>query len=146
MRARDIPLLLASDIVIASDERYPLDSVRMQKAVFLLSMRGTDKLRKYDFTPYNWGPYSGDLTRDVSQLLHVDMLVPVSELGHRYLAYKTSYSGELRAAEVWDELTAKEQNFVRAVRSYVTNKSFEHLLREVYAEYPQYATRSQFTG
>jgi len=36
--------------------------------------------------------------------------------------------------------------FIRSVRAYVTHKSFTQLLREVYAEYPEFATASQFSG
>jgi uncharacterized protein YwgA len=144
--SRDIPLILASDLAASGEERYPLDRLRMQKAIFLISQRGTDRLRMYHFDPYNWGPYSSELARDLNGLTHVDLLTDHREPGHGYLAYKTSFAGEVRAAELWTELAPNEQEFIRRVRTYVTNKSFNHLLREVYAAYPDYATKSQFTG
>lgn len=41
MRSMDLPLLLASDEARSGDEPFPLDRIRMQKAVFLLTQRGS---------------------------------------------------------------------------------------------------------
>lgn len=147
MLSRDLALAIASDGARASDEMFPLDRLRMQKAAFLIAMRGTERLRGlYHFVPYNWGPYCGDLTADLQQLLLQDDLTIEDIPGQRHGAYATTPTGELKATHVWAQLTPSEQTFIRSVRSYVTRRSFSHLLREVYAEYPEYATRSQFTG
>jgi len=46
----------------------------------------------------------------------------------------------------WMSGLPPEMEFIRSVRAYVTHKSFTQLLREVYAEYPEFATASQFSG
>jgi hypothetical protein len=92
------------------------------------------------------GPYSGELTADVRELVRGDLLDVEKIPGRQHGAYVTTFEGEERAASIWSGLNPEEQRFLRAVRSYVTSKSFSHLLREVYAEYPDYAANSQFTG
>jgi uncharacterized protein len=147
VQPRDLALVLSSDIAKTGAERFPLDKLRMQKAVFLIAMRGTDRLRAlYAFEPYNWGPYSGALTSDVRELVNEDYLTIEKEPLQQYGRYRTTPDGEEEAAVIWESLAPKEREFVRTVRGYVTSKSFNHLLREVYAAYPEYAANSRFTG
>lgn len=144
---RDLTLVLASDSAKAGEEPFPLDRLRLQKAIFLISMRGTERLREmYHFDPYNWGPYSRDLTADVRDLMSTGDLTERQTGPGQHGSYETTYAGEERSAQAWNELTQPERNFIRAIRAYVTNQSFNHLLREVYAEYPAYASKSQFRG
>lgn len=147
MERQDLTLLLASGLAAAPEERYPLDRIRLQKAVFLLTQRGSPSWGNlYFYRPYNWGPYSSQLTADVdwlvaSKLLEIEQIPWV-----RHGRYRTTALGEAKAIAVWAVLDAREQSFIRTVRAYVTSRSFTELLREVYAAYPQYATASQFTG
>jgi hypothetical protein len=135
---------LATD---AGGESYPLDRIRTQKAMFLLDRRGNPEWQQlYNFKPYNWGPYSSQLISDIDQLVGQG-LVEVEEVsGSRYGRYRTTAAGEAQAAAIWPELRPQEQDFIRSVRGYVTRRSFTQLLREVYAEYPEFATVSYFSG
>ena len=147
MQRSDLALALASDSAKAGDERFPLDKVRMQKAVFLIAMRGTPRLKSlYHFTAYNWGPYSGELMSDVESLVRSGDLTVQEVPGRQHGGYKTTHAGEAKGTAVWNSLAPNEQQFLRSIRDYVTNRSFNHLLREVYAEYPSFATRSRFKG
>lgn len=145
MKASDLPLLLSSSLVSSSGEQYPMDRIRMQKAIFMLVQRGPEPWRElYSYKPYNWGPYSGALSSDLGRLTH-DNLVTTNE-GHQYPGYVATPRGEQEASEVWQRLSPDERGFVAAIRAYVTTKSFPQLLREVYAAYPDFATKSQFAG
>jgi uncharacterized protein len=142
---RDLPLLLASDRFATDGERFPLDRVRMQKGVFLLEMRGRAEWRElFDFNPYNWGPYSRDLATAVSGLIAHDMLKS-EDTGGRYRAYKTTPLGDQWLDNrVVPGLAASDLNFVRSIRTFLTARSFNDVLRDVYAAYPDYAVASQF--
>ena len=143
----DLALALASDSAKAGEEKFPLDKVRMQKAVFLVAMRGTPRLKSlYRFLPYNWGPYSGDLTADVDSMIRAGQVAVRQTPGRQHGGYETTQAGEVRGSQVWANLEPNEQQFIQSVRNYVTNRSFEHLLREIYAEYPDFATKSRFRG
>lgn len=146
MEARDLALVLASDAASSGDEQYPLDKIRMQKAAFLVSMRGGEALRLYEFEPYNWGPYSGELNSDLRALTGADLISVESVSGSRHGAFRTTPLGEHAANAVWANLTEQQRTFIRAVRKFVTSRSFQRLLRDVYAGYPEYATKSQFAG
>ena len=147
MNAIDLPLLLASKVARSGQQLFQLDRIRMQKAVFLFTQSGSADWRDfYAYTPYNWGPYSGALTRNVDLLMSAGRIQTEHVTGSQYPSYETTEVGEVHAQQVWGELSEPERTFVLAVRSYVTSKSFQKLLREVYAAFPQYATKSQFQG
>lgn len=147
MRRPHLPLLLASEYARSTDERFPLDRIRMQKAVFLLTKRGPEKWSLlYDYQPYNWGPYSPTLVHDLEAWVRTGELAVEDYPHSRYGQYETTPAGEAEAERVWGELTPAQQDFVRSVRRFVTRRSFNRLLRDVYAAYPDYATKSQFTG
>jgi uncharacterized protein len=143
----DLTLAMMSQLAGEPGELHPLDRLRVQKAVFLLTQRGSQEWRRlYNYKPYNWGPYSSQLSSDVESLVRNDLAEVEDVRGSRYGRYRTTRAGEARAAEVWADLTSPEREFIRSVRAYVTQKSFTQLLREVYAAYPEFATASQFSG
>jgi uncharacterized protein YwgA len=140
----DLALMLMSQQAGTTGEQHPLDRIRVQKAIFLLTQRGSPAWRSlYSYKPYNWGPYSSQLAYDLDAMVRDGQL---EASGSRYTQYRTTALGEKQANQTWASLDSQEREFIRAVRSYVTHKSFTQLLREVYAEYPEYATASQFTG
>jgi uncharacterized protein len=144
---RAIPLLLASERFLKDDETEALDRLRMQKGVFLLMMRGPEDWREaFDFAPYDWGPYSSLLTKTVRDELAEGTLSSIHFEGFRFSEYRTTELGESVIAPIIDELDEKVVEFVAAVRSFVTRSSFSQLLKGVYSEYPEYATRSKFSG
>jgi uncharacterized protein YwgA len=146
MKPSDLPLMLSSSALASPDEQYPLDRIRMQKAVFMLVQRGPQPWRElYDYRPYNWGPYSSALNGDLGRLAN-ESLVVTREGNSRYPAYVASPEGENHAKELLQALSPEEKRFVSAIRHYVTTRSFPQLLREVYAAYPDFATKSQFAG
>lgn len=139
--------MLASSSASVEDGPYPLDHIRLQKALFLISKRGPERWRDaYEYVPYDWGPYSSELLSDVNRLrLHGLMRVrPVDR--SRYGTYTLTDRGEAVADDLWGHLSSDEQRFMVRVRSYVTSQSFNKLLREVYAAYPEYASKSRFRG
>lgn len=147
MRRDDLPLMLASAPVAGDGETQPLDRIRMQKAVFIAEQRGPDGWTGlYKFQPYNWGPFSRQLSSDLDRLQEKELLT--TELGRfgRYPAFVTTALGELRAAEAWLQLPATHKGFLKDVRAFVATRSFNDLLRDVYAAFPMFAINSQFSG
>jgi len=147
MDRADLPLLLASNVIGSGRGRFPLDPVRMQKAIFLLTQRGSESWQHlYTYRPYNWGPYSGQLSADLDLLQATDQLVAEPFPGSQYGTFRATPLADRRVHQAWDACTEPEKSFLRAVRDYVTSKSFNALLREVYAAYPEYASKSLFHG
>ena len=147
MDRRLLPLLLASDACAGLDEAEPLDRLRMQKGVFLLAMRGPAGWKRlFDFTPYDWGPYSFDLASTVEELVAGGQIVKEAFPGRRYLRYRTTQLGEHLIQQLAHEVTSPERDFVRETRRYVSSRPFARLLREVYKAYPEFAVNSRFAG
>lgn len=147
MDRRLLPLLLASDVCASADEAEPLDRLRMQKAVFLLAMRGPAGWNQlFRFTPYDWGPYSFDLASTVEDLVAAGQLEKEAFPGRRYMRYRTTQAGERLIQQLADEVTPEERAFVQATRGYVSSRPFARLLREVYKAYPAFAVNSRFAG
>jgi uncharacterized protein len=142
-----LPLLLASDRCANPEEAEPLDRLRMQKGVFLLAMRGRPDWRQsFEFTPYDWGPYSFDLASTIESLLAQGLLAKEAFPGRRYSRYRTTQAGERLIEELTAGSPADERTFICATRKYVTSRPFARLLREVYKAYPAYAVNSRFAG
>lgn len=143
-----LPLLLSSKLAGEQVGPHPLDRIRMQKAIFLLTQRGAPSWRDaYDYRPYNWGPYCRDLTDDLTAMVQAGVL-RVSHAGKAstYGHYVTTDVGEQVANQFWRSLEPREAEFIRSVLSYVTHKDFNGLLQEVYEAYPDYASRSIWSG
>ena len=136
-----------SQLATQPGEQYPLDRIRIQKAVFLLTHRGSPSWKTlYKYNPYNWGPYSSQLAADIGMLVAQGLLEVEDVPGSQHGAYRLTARGEARARDIWATMTPREMSFISSVRAYVTHRSFTQLLREVYAEYPEFATASYFSG
>jgi len=141
-RSQLLLLLITSKQAGIRDGTQPLDRLRMQKAVFFLTLRGPGRWRDlYLYQPYDWGPYSSRLTSDIKALSEVGLL---RQGEGRYGRHHLTAEGQTLADAAWPRLSESEQRFFISVRSYVTSRSFADLLREVYAAYPEFATESRF--
>jgi len=142
---RWLPLLLCSAQAGQADGAYPLDRIRMQKAVFLLTLRGSERWNGlYPYRAYDWGPYCRELVDDLRGLAAAGHMRTSATAGSRYGRYTLTEQGQQTADQLWAQLPPDEQEFLTTVRSYVTSKEFNVLLREVYAAYPEYATESRW--
>ncbi|MCU1588881.1 MAG: restriction modification system specificity protein [Frankiales bacterium] len=140
-----LPLLLCASQTGQADGAYPLDRIRMQKAVFLLTLRGSARWNGlYPYRAYDWGPYCRELVDDLRGLAATGLMRTSATAGSRYGRYMLTEQGQQAADEVWESLPPDEQEFLTTVRAYVTSKDFNALLREVYAAYPEYATESRW--
>lgn len=143
-----LPFLLCSPQAATSGEGpHPLDRIRMQKAIFLLTRRGAaDWADTYAYRPYNWGPYCRELVDDLHRLIEADLLRLSYADAPQFGRYQLTDSAEALADTLWQDLAEPERDFLASVRTYVTHKDFNGLLREVYDAYPEFATKSRWTG
>jgi hypothetical protein len=64
----------------------------------------------------------------------------------KYGRYVATVSGEQDVLPIWRSLNIAEQKFLKDVRAFVTGRSFNRLLRDVYSAFPDFATKSLFRG
>jgi uncharacterized protein len=142
-----LPLLLASPRLADPSETQPLDRIRMQKAVFLVNRNGPKTWRTlYEFEPYNWGPFCRPLQDDLRQLVAEGRMELRKTHLQQYPSYVTSGLGTDEANGIFDEIEPAPLSFLRDVRKFVTTRSFNQLLRDVYGAFPEFAAKSQFIG
>lgn len=122
-----------------------LDPVRIQKGMFLFAQEsGAPAEELYEFEPYNYGPYSFDLRDDLNRLVSEGLVESEPVPGYTWGRYKLTAEGMGRARETRDGAHRDFAHRVFNTKQRVTGKSFNVLLREVYDEYPEFATNSIF--
>jgi hypothetical protein len=121
----------------------PLDRVRLMKALFLIWHRSGRKLEGfYEFTPYMYGPCSFDL---YGELEHLEQDHLVSQAPHgvaQWTPYYLTQAGDNEACAVERKATEQTVQFVRSIAGEVGSLDFHALLRKVYSEAPDFASRT----
>ncbi|HET6910690.1 MAG TPA: hypothetical protein VFH54_15270 [Mycobacteriales bacterium] len=118
----------------------------MQKAVFLVTQGAPRGIwaRAYEYRPYNWGPYSAQLNEDLSNWQRRGFMVLSYAGGTPYGRYTLTRHGVTLADSTWNDIDSRTTDLLTEVRSWVTSKDFNSLLREVYEEFPDFATQSRW--
>jgi len=126
-------------------ESPALDPVRVQKGMFLLAQEGDLPTReRYDFEPYNWGPYSRQVRRDLDRLV-ADGYVQTRDVpGYSWKRYGLTAAGVDYARSLLEVAPKEAAHKVAEIKRRVTGVSFNRLLADVYAGYPDYAVNSLF--
>lgn len=120
-----------------------LDPVRIQKGMFLLSKRGPASARNaYDFEPYNWGPFSRQVYRDLDELENAGLIQRSPVEGQSWSVFTCTPEGALKAAAISESVSPEDRTWLLGLRSFVQQHSFAGLLKAIYEAYPEYATRS----
>jgi uncharacterized protein YwgA len=125
-----------------------LDPIRIQKALFLFAQEGDLPAgERYWFVPYNYGPMSPQVYRDVEELVRGGLLERRSVDGHRWRRVRATEAGRAWARglrSVMGDRELEAVDLLRAIRESVGRLGFTALLDSVYDRYPRYARRSVF--
>jgi uncharacterized protein len=122
-----------------------LDPVRVQKGMFLFAQEsGAPSEECYEFEAYNYGPYSFALRNDLDRLVAEGLVAAEAVLGYTWKRYKLTAEGMRKAKKVNRKADRHVARKLFQIKQTVSGKSFNKLLREVYDEYPEFATRSIF--
>src|SRR5918997_4851797 len=104
-----------------------LEPVRVQKALFLLAREGgLPRAERYWFVPYNYGPMSPRIYRDVDALVRRGLLERVPVPGYSWGRVRATEQGRERARRLAAAATEREQSALRAlarIRALVTSLS-----------------------
>ena len=136
-------LLLALDAPAAG-----LEPVRIQKALFLLAREGgLPRSERYWFVPYNYGPMSPRIYRDVDALVRRGLVERVPVPGYAWGRVRATAEGRARADELAAAAGERERSALSTlhrIHTLVTSLSFADLLATIYERHPEYAVRSVF--
>jgi hypothetical protein len=144
MTRRDWLLLL----VALDGDREGLDPIRIQKGLFLLAHEGgLPAAERYWFVPYNYGPMSARVYRDVEVLVQRGLLERRAVDGQAWRRVRATPDGRSRAMELQRRAAGHERpamTRLRGIRRLIDSLDFSSLLATIYERYPAYASRSVF--
>lgn len=143
MTRRDWLLLF----VALDGDREGLDPIRIQKGLFLVAQEaGLPTRERYWFVPYNYGPMSPRLYRDVDVLVRRALLERAVVEGQSWRRIRATQAGLERARALEAQIGAQRVvlDRVRGIRRLVVGLDFSRLLTTIYERYPAYASRSVF--
>ncbi len=136
MTRRDWLLLL-----IESD----IDPIRIQKGMFLFAMESDAPAdQKYEFQPYNWGPFAQPIYADLEELQRAGFIERTQVPGASYYRYRRTEAGNMRAGAIAHRAHTELVQAIGEARAAVTGVDFDALLRRVYRKYPEFASKSLF--
>jgi uncharacterized protein YwgA len=126
-----------------------LDPVRLQKGMFLFARSGARPGREqYVFRPYDYGPMSPQIYKDLDSLVEEGLLEPHDVPGKRWSRYVVTDRGRAAAAARLKTLASEHDKAsaqtLYAIKQSIADVSFNELLDRVYEEHPDMAVNSVF--
>jgi len=137
-----ILMLLAKD-ALGVNGPDAMDPVRIQKGMFMLSEIGPAR-GLYSFRPYNWGPFSSDIYRDLDSLVGAGLVRATQAPGRTWSLYSLTEQGATAAKSAAAAADEDDVKWLGQLRRFLTERSFAQLLKDVYAAFPGMATASHF--
>jgi uncharacterized protein YwgA len=136
----------AALLLFLLDSEQRVDPLRLTKGIFIFTMEAPEtwlgKQERYQFIPYNLGPYSQSLRNDLDRLVD-EGYVRISKVRDKnFDYYYLSEKGEKKAHEVARHLPNEAATFIRKIRKWVLVVSTRKLLDTIYDRYPAYAVKS----
>jgi DNA-binding PadR family transcriptional regulator len=133
-------------VVLGASKAGRLTPVQIQKSLFLLYKEAPKHVGQnfYRFEPYDYGPFSATIYRDLEDLAKGGAIAIESEPMQRWPKYAITAAGRVRAEAAKKKLDPKASAFVQRVVDWVTSKSFPELVSAIYARYPEFKANSVF--
>lgn len=125
---------------IAGTEGYDgwVDRIRVMKGMFLFQHEGAPPAEaNYAFRPYDYGPFTPDVYRDLEALAARGLIVSSPDMQ----SFRATEAGRALVAQL--NYSAPHRERLEALRIEVGELGFRQLLRRVYVAHPDYAVRSR---
>jgi uncharacterized protein YwgA len=125
-----------------------LDPVRLQKGMFLFARTHPLSVdQQYRFKPYDYGPMSPTIYRDLDDLVDLGLLTRHPVPGKRWSRYAATDLGRTMAEKRLRQLSEQDKAAARRlyeIKQRVATTSFNELLESVYRDHPDMAVNSVF--
>jgi len=146
MRKREWLLLFVGISGPDRTEIPPIDPVRVMKGLFLFGQQvELPPDERYHFVPYLYGPCSFEIYRDLDGLVEHGLIAEEKPWGRSWNLYRPTAQGRRVVQEIAAKIPASHLEGLAEIKRYVLSVPFNKLLRDVYREYPEYATNSVFS-
>lgn len=125
-----------------------LDPIRIMKGMFIFEMKAPSAWvldeTKYNFVPYNYGPFSPQVYSDL-ETLHEMGYVSIQQAQNRsWNYYSLTDEGQEESEAVITQMDTRMVDYLKSLRGFVSAVSFRQLLESVYTEFPDFAVNSVF--
>jgi len=127
------------------DAGEPLDPVRLQAGMFLLSHES--ELRLYEFEALDSGPFSPHVEADIGELEEHRLVLRQMVAGVTWHEFSATDSGLKHAEALVDHMTGVELDALRrlaAIKQGVLSLGFRDLMDHLRQQYPTFTRRSVF--
>jgi hypothetical protein len=134
-------------VVLSLAEGRPFTPVQIQKAMFLVSDKvpsAFDRYSRYDFQPYDYGPFDRQVYSDVEGLERRGLAEINQQPGARWRTYAATARGVTEGQRLADQLSPEERDVLQKIVRLVRSLSFSALVSAIYRAYPSMRERSVF--
>lgn len=123
-----------------------LDPIRIQKGMFLFAQDEAAKAEEsYRFVPYNYGPMSKRIYKDLELLESNGHIEAIPVEGQSWARYVATEDGLTEARKLLSqEPSEAPARRLHEIKQEVASKTFSAILDDVYDRYPEYAEKSIF--
>jgi len=133
-------------LLFLASAKGPIDPIRIMKGMFIFVMEAPKgwmpKKERYRFIPYNFGPCSFDIYRDLQQLDAIGFVDTRKDSDKSWNYYFVTLTGNKATKEIKKQFPPKAINFINKIREFVDEVSFRKLLETIYQAYPKYSIKS----
>ena len=150
---REVPLPLDRHemalVVLSLAEGAEFTPVQIQKALFLASEKvpgGFKPHSRYDFQPYDYGPFDQRVYSDVEWLAGHGLARIDQRPGSRWRTYAATETGLSQGERLTRDLSPEHLVVLKKIVKLVRNLSFNDLVSAIYRAYPAMRARSVFRG
>ena len=143
MDRADWLLMFLTDPARRGQQVKALEPLKIMKGMFLVSQRGQGELSDlYQFAAYDYGPFTADVYRDLDELALAGLIVQEAVPGRSWRTYRPTIDGLERAIALAENVDQGARDTLSEAYRFVETRGFLRLLRDIYAEYPDYAVNT----
>ena len=98
----------------------------------------------YNFKPYNYGPFASEIYSDAESLALEGLVCVGKSAGESWSNYHATPIGLQRTNDLRGQIKPEVAEYTKEIVRWVRSLSFDQLLAYVYANFPEYASKSIF--
>jgi hypothetical protein len=134
-------------VVLSLADGAPFTPAQIQKSVFLASDKvpgAFDRFSRYDFQPYDYGPFDRRVYSDVEELERRGLAQINQQPGTRWRTYAATQRGVTEGRRLARQLSEDQRTLLTRIVQLVRGLSFNDLISAIYRAYPGMRARSVF--
>lgn len=133
--------------MVAMVDGAALTPVQIQKALFLATdkaSRAFARNSRYDFQPYDYGPFDRQVYVDAEDLSRQGLMSIVPGPENRWNTYAATPEGVTRGRQYLRQLNNEQREILERILDVVRSLSFTELVSAIYRAYPPMRVNSVF--